>query len=144
MHGVVRPLGQRAGEISGRVALESAGGDGVPEHAAAILQCTMRGFVCAAGLDSTQTGEQFHRGDAANRSTADPGEDVAFQAADDLAAMSGRPSRRMHGEPFAGHGLEAILDAAYVKDLRELALFSGIDAGLQLLAGFFALLARLF
>jgi hypothetical protein len=85
--------GQRPHQVAGRITLGPAGGDGVAENSAAILESAMCSFIRAAGLDLTEDGEQFRRGDRFDCLIPEPGKDTELEPANDLVAVARRPLR---------------------------------------------------
>ena len=68
----------------------------------------VRSLVPPTLLNALDHRKQFERLDISDRILFEPREYVGFKATDDLVAMTGRPSRRMFGEPLAGNRLESV------------------------------------
>lgn len=135
--------GERAAQVGGRIAFRSARGDGVAKHLAAVLLRAVRGFDGAAAFDTAQCGEQIRRGDFGDGPAAEPRKDVALQPPDDLVGVARRPVRRIFRKPLPCDDFEAVLAADGERRLHRLAMFTRIDVGRELLAGFVAPIARI-
>ena len=68
----------------------------------------VRSLVPPTLLNALDHRKQFERLDISDRILFEPGKYVGLKSADDLVAMSGRPDRRMFGEPLAGDRLESV------------------------------------
>ncbi|CEJ44356.1 hypothetical protein XAB3213_2530008 [Xanthomonas citri pv. bilvae] len=73
--------------------------------------------------------QQFRGGDGCDGAAADPGKDVALQAADDLVRVLGTPILLLLGEPVSGDDLEAVRGGGLASGLDGLPLFAGVDLG---------------
>ncbi len=99
------------------------------------------GLPPAAGFDPAHHRQQFGRSDLANRQGADPGEDVALEAAQDLLGVAWRPAGGELGEPLARARLEAVRIPRRPV-LRQLAECARVDTLRPLAARFLALFTR--
>ena len=98
----------------------------------------MRGLDRAALLDAAQHGEECGGGDSAYWFVADPGEDVAFEPAENLVTVGGDPRGGELGKPFARYGFEAVRLAT--GELRGLLMGARVDAVRKQPSGVVALL----
>jgi hypothetical protein len=66
------------------------------------------GFERSAGFNPADRCQQFRGHDFADRSGADPREDIHLQAALDALAVDHAPTRLKLGQPFQSDGFETI------------------------------------
>ena len=80
---------ERTFQVAGWIAFSSSGGNRIAEDLPAVAQGAVGGFQGAPLFDPANHFQQLRGGDVGYRRTADPGEDVSLQAADDPVAMIG-------------------------------------------------------